>query len=266
LLDAPPNEYVEGLLRDTAIQSSNYGANLLLHVIAGQDNTYLGAEMLTQSLWHMGLVNTFMAVPYDAPTVATRPSTYVTPANSQPEVPFLPDEARQTTAEDIGTLLSMVYYCAKGGGSLIAIYPDQFTPEECQAIMDLMVLNVEGNLIRFGVPEDIPVSHKHGWDGITYGDAGIVQSPGGDYVIVTYVSDPSTGWLPSYISFPLLREMSYLTYNYFNFEHPNLENPQERADREAALRGEAEAEAGETAEQTPDASEATTSDETINAP
>jgi hypothetical protein len=100
VLDGPPNDFVEGLLHETAVQSSNYGANLLLHVIAGQDNTYLGAEMLTQSLWHMGLVNTFLAIPYDAPEVSTRPSTYITPANNDPDLlTFDPDTARQTTAD-----------------------------------------------------------------------------------------------------------------------------------------------------------------------
>jgi hypothetical protein len=171
----------------------------------------------------------------------------------------------------MGTLLSMIYYCAQGGGSLLAIYPDQFTPEECQAIMDLMVLNTEGNIIRFGVPEDILVSHKHGWDGITYGDAGLVLTPGGDYVIVTYVADPSTGWLPSYISFPILREMSRLTYNYFNPNNPYLEDPQVRADREAAAAAAAAEEAGETAVEEPIEGETAVTatpeaDNTINVP
>jgi beta-lactamase class A len=269
LLDGPPNEYVQGLLYETAVESSNYGANLLLHVIAGQDNTYLGAEMLTQSLWHMGLVNTFLAIPYDAPEVSTRPSTYITPANTDPaQHLFSPDPARQTTAEDIGTLLSMIYYCAQGGGPLLAIYPDQFTPQECQAIMDLMVLNTEGNLIRVGVPEEIPVSHKHGWDGITYGDAGIVLSSGGDYVIVTYVADPSTGWLPSYISFPLLWEMSRLTYNYFNSADPYLEDLQARADRLAEQLAAEEAAATAAENQGEEAAETATpeADNSINAP
>lgn len=245
VLNAPPNEFVQGLLYDTAVQSSNYGANLLLHVIAGQDNTYLGAEMLTESLWHMGLVNTFLAVPYDAPEVASRPSTYTTPANSQTTLPARFDYARQTTAEDIGTLLSMVYYCAHGGGSLLAIYPDNFTPDECQAIIDLMVQNTQGNIIRLGVPPTIPVSHKHGWDGVTYGDAGIVMSPNGDYVIVIYVTNPATDWLPDSISFPLLWQMSQITYNYFNYDDPYLEDPQVRADEAVA---EFEAQATATAE------------------
>lgn len=248
-IDGTPNEYVEGLLYDTAVRSSNFGANLLLHEIAGENNTYRGADLLTESMHRLGLVNTFMAVPYDATAPATRRSTYVTPANSEPDLLMTPDTAMQTTAEEMGSFLSMLYYCSKGGGGLLAVYPNDLTPEECQAIIDLMVLNDEGNLIRFGVPEEVPVSHKHGWDLVTHGDAGIVLSPGGDYVIVEYLSLPAgdTGdWLSHDITFPILREISRSVYNYFNPDNPNLEDPQVRAEREAAAR-EAAAKAAEEA-------------------
>lgn len=220
-LDGPPGPEVEQLLLETATQSSNYGANLLLNLIAGQPNTYRGADLFTQAMQRLGLVNTFMAIPYDAPAVATRPNTYVTPANSRGPLITEPDPARQTTAEEMGILLAMIYYCARGGGDLLAAYPGQITPEECQAIIDLMILNVEGNLIRFGVPNDVPVSHKHGWDGSTHGDAGIVFSPNGDYVIVTYLHQP-TDWLVADLSFPILREIARITYNYFNYDAPYL--------------------------------------------
>ncbi|PID84800.1 MAG: hypothetical protein CSA11_04315 [Chloroflexi bacterium] len=267
--DGSPNEYVQGLLYDTAVRSSNFGANLLLHEIAGENNTYRGADLLTESMHRLGLVNTFMAVPYDAVAPATRRSTYVTPANSKPDLLMTPDTAMQTTAEEMGTFLSMLYYCSKGGGTLLAVYND-ITPAQCQEIIDLMVLNDEGNLIRFGVPEDVPVSHKHGWDLVTHGDAGIVLSPGGDYVIVEYLSLPAedTGdWLSHDITFPILREISRTVYNYFNPENPNLENPQARAEREAAAReaaaATAEAEAAEVEENTEDGEETAVPPENI---
>ncbi len=240
-LDGPPDEFTQGLFEDTAIRSSNYGANLLLHVVAGEPNTYEGAAIITEEAHRLGLVNTFMAIPYDATAVPNRPSTYVTPANSRPDLPTRPDSAMQTTAEDMGTLLGMIYHCAKGGGGLLAVYPGEITPDECQAIIDLMIRNEEGNLIRFGVPEDVPVSHKHGWDFVTHGDAGIVFSPGGDYVIVEYVTAPDSDWLPYEIGFPILREVARATYNYFNFDNPNLENPEDRSIREAEARAAAEA-------------------------
>jgi hypothetical protein len=154
----------------------------------------------------------------------------------------------------MGTLLSMIYYCSQGGGTLLAVYPDDVTPDECQAIIDLMVRNEEGNLIRFGVPEDVPVSHKHGWDFVTHGDAGIVLSPGADYVIVEYVTAPESDWLPYEIGFPILREISRATYNYFNFDNPNTEDPEARSVREAEARAAAEATAiAITESATPDA-------------
>jgi hypothetical protein len=106
----------------------------------------------------------------------------------------------------------------------MAVYPGDYTPAECQAILDLMVLNEEGNLIRFGVPDDVPVSHKHGWIPDTHGDAGIVFTPGGDYVIVEYLHLPGQ-WLQSDISFPILREISRAVYNYFNFDEPYVGDP-----------------------------------------
>lgn len=235
-LDQPPNEYVQELFYNTAVLSSNNNANLLLHIAAGEDNTYQGAQVLTESMQRMGLINTFMAIPYDAAEVPTRPSTYTTPANSRPDALILADTAMQTTAEEMGTLLSMIYYCAQGGGALPVIYPDEITPSECQAILDLMKQNYEGNLIRFGTPEDTEVSHKHGWDLITHGDAGIVFSPAGDYVIVMYLHDEANNWLSHEISFPILQEISQATYNYFNFEEPYTEDVRVRAEREAAAR------------------------------
>jgi beta-lactamase class A len=221
VLDEPPNEYQQQLFVDTAAHSSNFAANLLLHLIAGEENTYKGADIVTESLRNLGLVNTFMAVPYDAAQVATRPNTYMTPANSRTDINVLPDPTIQTTAEDMGTLLSMIYYCSKGGGALLAVYPEDLTPEECQAIIDLMILNEEGNLIRFGVPEGVPVSHKHGWGVATHGDVGIVFSPAADYVLVEYLTG-SGDWLQADLSFPVLRDISRITYNFFNPTAPFL--------------------------------------------
>ena len=220
-IDGPLNEYQEQLFLDTATQSSNFAANLLLHEVAGEANTYLGADILTENIVRLGLENTFMAVPYDANPPAHRRTTYGTPANNRTDISTDPDPNMQSTAEEIGTLLSMIYYCAKGGGPLIAVYGSEITPDECQAIIDFMIQNEEGNLIRFGVPQGTPVSHKHGWAQATHADAGIVFSPGGDYVIVEYLFQPGD-WLLAADSFPILREIARAAYNYFNEDQPYL--------------------------------------------
>ncbi|MEZ4515351.1 MAG: serine hydrolase [Chloroflexota bacterium] len=238
-LDNPPDAFQEDLFVSTATASSNHSANLLLHIIAGEDNTYEGAAVLTQEMHDLGLANTFMAIPYDAATVPTRPSTYETPANQRTDIDTSPDPSMQTTAEDIGTLLEMLYYCAEGEGGFLAIYPDELTQSECQAIVDLMVGNVEGNLIRYGVPEesDVRVSHKHGWSINEHGDAGIVYSPGGDYVIYTLLAQPDSDWLSSEYSFPILREISRAAYNYFNPDHPYAGREDIPAENDAVLLG-----------------------------
>ncbi len=222
-LDFEPTVDQEKLIDETAINSGNYSANLLLDVVAGQDNAYLGVDILTESMQKLGLENTFIVTPYEEPD---RPGkgTRSTPANSRSDVNTFPDPTMQTTAEDMGTLLSMIYYCAQGGGTLLAVYPEELTPGECQAIIDVLSQNEEGNLIRFGVPEGTAVSHKHGWAGNTHGDAGVVFSPGGNYVIVEYLTQPDTDWLIHEISFPLLREISRAAYNYFNLEDPYFDD------------------------------------------
>lgn len=222
-LDFEPTVDQAKLIAETAINSGNFSANLLLDVVAGQDNAYLGVDILTESMQQLGLENTFIVTPYEEPD---RPGkgTRTTPANSRMDITTYPDPTMQTTAEDMGTLLSMIYYCAQGGGTLLAVYPEQLTPGECQAIIDILIQNEEGNLIRFGVPDEIGVAHKHGWAGNTHGDAGIVFSPGGDYIIVEYLSQPDTDWLVHDISFPILREVSRAVYNYFNLEAPYFEN------------------------------------------
>lgn len=226
-IDTLPTFDQSKLISETAVFSGNYSANLLLDIVAGQDNAYLGVDILTESLHHLGLLNSFIATPYEERDRPER-TTYITPANSRTDISFNPDTAMQTTAEEMGSLLSMIYYCSEGGGALLAAYPDQLTAQECQTLLDYMELNKIHHLIEAGAPAGTTIAHKHGWISDTHGDAGIVFSPGGDYVIVMYMYNPE--WLMSTISFPLLAEISRATYNYFNPTAPFLGLPQHHDD------------------------------------
>ena len=84
-------------------------------------------------------------------------------------------------------------------------------------------LNRIGVLIQAGVPAGVTVAHKHGWaneeqDGLvhTMGDAGIVYSAGGDYILSIYA------YHPVQILFDqtnlLFANLSSAAYNYFNLE------------------------------------------------
>ena len=47
-----------------------------------------------------------------------------------------------------------------------------------------MAQNKIGSLLEEGVPQETAVAHRHGWISDTHGDAGIVFTPEGNYVIV----------------------------------------------------------------------------------
>lgn len=209
-LDRAPNAEETKLITETVVESGNYSANLLLDIIAGEDDGMLGAKKVTESLWYLGLENTFIAVPYEEDI----PGTYETPANQRTDVSANPDPKLQSTAEDMAMLLEMIYQCAAGGGTLVAAFPGEITPQECQLMLELMNQNRIGSLIEAGVPEGTNVAHKHGWEAETHGDAGIVFTPGGDYVLVEYLY--TSGWLEWQVSSPLLADVSRATYNFFN--------------------------------------------------
>ncbi|MCA9936474.1 MAG: serine hydrolase [Ardenticatenaceae bacterium] len=223
VLDRNPTLRQRELISDTLVlRPDNLSANELLNVIAGEENPSLGTNLVTAALQRIGLQNTFIIAPYDS---QGRPgvNTPQTPANTAEGIPTDPDPLMQTTAEDMGVLLSMIYYCADGqGGTLLAAFPDTLTQGECQAILDEMTLNKTGSLLEEGVPEDVPIAHRHGWVRDTHGDAGIVFSPAGDYVVVAFLYQPE--WLEWVTSSPLLADISLATYNFFNFDDPYLDS------------------------------------------
>ena len=210
-LDGPPDADTTKILSETMTLSGNFTSNLLLRYTIGDGDAYEGVRRLNQTMKLIGLANTFMATPYDEDVL---PQHISTPANQRTDVSTNPDPFMQTTPQDMGRLLEMIYQCADGGGTLIAAYPDELTPDECQAMLEIMSENRIGELIEAGVPEGTPVAHKHGWVGDSHGDAGIVFTSGGDYVLCVYLYH--TDWLEWEVSSPLMARISEATYNYFN--------------------------------------------------
>lgn len=220
-LDGLPSLSQRQLISDTLVVSSeNEAANALLNDITGEEDPYKGAEALTASMQRLGLVNTFMLTPFDQPLrPGQRPAE--TPANTVETPRTRPTETMQTTAEDIGTLLSMIYYCARGdGGALVAAYPNADWQSECLQMLEYMEQNKIGSLLEEGIPPNTPLAHRHGWISDTHADAGIVFTPAGDYVIVEFLYKPD--WLEWELSSPLLADISRAAYNYFNFDAPYL--------------------------------------------
>jgi len=199
-------------LSDTmGIASSNFKANLLLRDVIGAGDSYRGVENLTASMRYLGLINTFMAAPYDE---ENSPLTIVTPANSRTDITTQPDPYMQTTPLDIGLLLEMIYQCSHGGGALMVAYPGDLTADECTQMIEWMSTNRTDSLTEAGVPAGTRVAHKHGFTGDTHADAALVFSPGGDFVLVAFLYRPR--WLEWEESAPLIADIATATYNYFN--------------------------------------------------
>jgi beta-lactamase class A len=220
-LKQEPDEETAKLLRETMITSGNFTANLLLRQIgyrqAGDENGFAGVEVLNASLQRLGLVNTFMATPYDTKEL---PRRIITPANARTDLTTYPDPYMQTTPLDAGMLLEMVYRLSKGGGTLMAAFPGQFTAQEGQAMVDLMVQNHEAILLEGGLPEGTRLAHKHGYVEDTHADAAIVLTPEVDFVLAVFIYYEE-GWLGQ-LSLPIFADVATATHNYFNIENPYI--------------------------------------------
>lgn len=192
-LDQQPNEATRELLNEMIIQSFNEPADLLMEAIIDPERAPL---MITDDLHKLGLENTFLAGQFysGAPLLAN----IQTPSRERADVFTDPDVYNITTPSDLGMLLADLYQCAdSGGGALVAVFQAEITQAECQEMLNLLSLNKLGILLEAGVPENTRVAHKHGWvtnftTGVinTMGDAGIIFTPTGDYVLVIFFHQP----------------------------------------------------------------------------
>jgi hypothetical protein len=132
-----------------------------------------------------------------------------------------PDKYNQTTATDMGMLLTDVYQCAQlNGGSLIAAYHGDITQAKCQDMVNYLANNKIGALFQRTLPDGTRFAHKHAWantnDGLihTIGDAGIAYTPGGNYVISGFMYNPTQlVYDPTNV---LFGQLSLAVYNYYN--------------------------------------------------
>lgn len=92
-LDRSPDVEMTSLLSETMTLSENVAANSLLRDVIDDGDGNQGAKNLTDSMLRLGLVNTFMATPYEEESI---PPTIVTPANSRTDITTEPDPYMQT--------------------------------------------------------------------------------------------------------------------------------------------------------------------------
>lgn len=204
------------LMEEMIQQSENTSTDQLAMMVI--DNN-LSPLIVTEDMQKLGLENTFWAGHFyvGAPLL----QNFSTPANQRTDIDTRPDRYNQTTAADMGMLMEDIYLCAEnGGGSLIAAFPGEITQEKCRLMIDIMGLNKIGVLIQAGVPSGTTVAHKHGWaietDGLvhTYGNAALVYSPGGNYVLTIFAHHPVQAVFDPVNL--LFANISSAIYNFFN--------------------------------------------------
>jgi beta-lactamase class A len=209
--DAPFNDETMGHMVDMITLSGNESTDWLMDRIEGERGPLVVTEVLTE----LGLESTFTAGYFYLGAPLLR--VIRTPANQRLDVNTRPDIYTQTTPSEIGMLLSDIYACSNGGGTLLAVFPGEITDDECKEMIDLLSDNNIGILIEGGVPDGTRVAHKHGWPSSPFdmiGDAGIVFSPGGDYVLAVFLANEQEMiWEPTSVMFS---EISRAVYNYFN--------------------------------------------------
>jgi beta-lactamase class A len=204
VIDAQLNDMFRSLTGNTSAD------NLMAAIDPGR-----GPLVVTETMQKIGLNNTFIAMYYAPGSFALQ--HYTTLANSRLDINTNPDTFIQTTPSEMGVLLEEIYLCAQtGGGTLVAAFPGQIDQTACQQMIQYLEEDKLGALIQGGVPEGTIVAHKHGWDinMNQFSDAGIIYTPGGNYILTIYVYHPVQA-LWDIVS-PLYAELSRALYNYFN--------------------------------------------------
>lgn len=219
VLDGAPEYQTAVDILNTVICSENTATNNLL-ARAGGGDMYRGAERATQVLNAIGLQRTFITAPYEIPgremPQPTSPVRY--PKTDADQTKARPDVTNQMTVDEMGYLLSSLYECAYQETGPLLESQTGIQPQECRKILYVMSNNTVDAFAKAGVPEDTQVAHKHGWTAETHGNAALVFSPGGDYVLVMMMYQPV--WLVFEQSLPLVAETSRLMYNFLNPDTP----------------------------------------------
>jgi hypothetical protein len=219
-----PTDEEAFLMANSLLCSNNSSSNLIMQIIGGGQDIFRGLASVTQTAQYLGARNTYITAPFVLGVQGQQFGAIQAPRTApNPNFNTSPDPYNQTTAEDLGTLLNMVYDCARYGSGLMAAFPDgEFTQNECRQMIELMSGNDLLRLLQGGIPPGTRIAHKNGWLENMHGDAGIVFPPNGrDYIIAVFVWENS-----DFFSFtrawPLIEGISRAAWNYFSPETPLL--------------------------------------------
>ena len=211
-------------------ESCNPCANRLLAIL-GDGSATAGAQKVTQTMRRLGLDNFYLCAPFRVVELWQDTGQVVWTANGLSLLPLqasqVPryDRCVRATPREMADLLEMTYECTADEGLLRDAYPNIFSPQACEEMIDIMAANDLRNMLGAGIPSWVKLAHKHGFSGYdvpwgdTRGEVGIVFSPGANWLVSFYIWQ-DTPWINWGINQPLYRNVSNMLYNYFNSEDP----------------------------------------------
>lgn len=222
-LNQPPTQDESYILANSLLCSQNGSSNNLMRII-GNGDVLAGVRDVTNTAQYLGARNTYISAALYEQVGQELGSTTAPQTQPNPNYNTDPDPFNQTTPEDLGTLYSMIYDCAKYGSGLMKAYPNgEFTQNECRQMLELTSGNDLLRLLQGGIPPDVRISHKNGWVGPTVGEVGIVYpSNGRDYVIAVYLWERTADDFQNFNRlWPLVEGISRAAWNYFIY--PDLD-------------------------------------------
>lgn len=164
-LNRDPDRDEAFLMANSMLCSNNSSSNRIMELFLGNGNIFSGIASVTNNLQFIGAENSFLIAPYIDGSANQQLGQIQAPAtNPNPNFNTFPDPYNQTTAEDMGTIMSLIYDCAEYSSGLMAIYPDgEYTQQECRQMLELMSANDLNRLLQAGIPVGTRISHKNGW-------------------------------------------------------------------------------------------------------
>ncbi len=223
-LPSEPTADEAWLMANSMLCSNNASSNLIMEIIGGGD-IFFGIKSVTDTIRATGLGNTYISAPFYLGVEGQQLGSIQAPATApNPAFDTEPDPFNQTTAEDMGTLFSLIYDCAEfNSGLTFALPGGQITQQECRQILEVASANDLERLLQGGIPGDARIAHKNGWIFDTVGDAGIVYSPNGRHYVIAVFLWERTEFQDYKKLWPLIEEISRAAWNFFNPENALLQ-------------------------------------------
>ncbi len=211
-------------LENMIVESDNLAANDMLAASIGGTTTeqaFEGADEMSDRLASLGLETTYLYIPFEATDfIRIYQPSFRTGPERDGQPPYT-DSGRylRTTPVEIAQLYIWLDQCAADKGILLERFGDTLSAARCKEMIDRLEQNGDKTRIVAGVSDKATVAHKSGWMDDTQGDVGLVQSPGGNYVVAIYVYReiiPGKTFLADEVATPAITAFSRLIYSYYN--------------------------------------------------